>query len=155
MKAIYQNPTNDERKLASLAHGSILVTFIISVFSSGLATLLPLLIPMYIGWSHKDRSKYVTFHAWQAATFQVSVMIFMLVLGTVLGIAWGVTTLLMPVLIGFLLLPVAIVLSVVIGITLFFTPLSGLAYGLIAAWEVYHHDNFRYRLIANWVENRL
>ena len=73
---------------------------------------------------------------------------------TVLIPAWIVTILLLVVLIGFLLLPLVLVLTVALPAALVVMPLAGLVYGLYGAFEVYAGRDFRYWLVADWIEKR-
>ena len=67
---------------------------------------------------------------------------------------WIITVLLMVVLIGFLLLPLTLVLTVALPTALAVMPLVVLVYGLYAALEVYAGREFRYWLVADWIEKR-
>jgi hypothetical protein len=79
----------------------------------------------------------------------------LLIVGVVVLIpTWIVTILLLVVLIGFLLLPVVLVLTIAIPVALVLMPLAVLVYGLYGAFEVYGGRNFRYWLIADWIEKR-
>ena len=61
---------------------------------------------------------------------------------------------LLVVLIGFLLLPVALVLTAALPAALVVMPLAVLVYGLYGAFEVYAGREFRYWLVADWIEQR-
>lgn len=159
MQTTFESVSVEERRLAILAHGSILLSFLISVTTGGVGVLATILIPFFIWLLYRDRSAYVAFHAMQATVYQLALVVIFLalvgVLAAILGIAWVVTGLLSLILIGLLLVPIATVLTIAASAILALYPLAGLAYGLTATWQVYNSGDFRYEWIANWLENRI
>lgn len=159
MQTTFQSPTVEERKLAILAHSSILLTFLLTVTTGGVGVLAAVLVPFFIWLLYRDRSPYIAFHALQATLYQMALISLFLalagVVATILIIAWVITVALSILLIGLLLVPIAVGITVIAGLLLAAFPLAGLAYGLVAAWEVYNTNNFRYRWIADWLEQRL
>jgi uncharacterized Tic20 family protein len=151
-------PTSNERIWAGLAHASVLLTFALGVSTGGLAVVVAALVPLAIWLIFRDRSRFVAFHAMQATVFQLAALaawLGLLVLGLVVLIpAWIVTVLLMVVLIGFLLLPVVLVLTIAVAAALALLPFAALVYGLYGAFEVYGGKRFRYWLVADWIEGR-
>lgn len=151
--------TPQEKKLAILAHGSILITFIVSVMTSGMGVLVPVLIPFFIWLVYREKSPYIAFHALQATVYQLAAIVLIAALGlglaVILIIIWAVVAILSIFIVGIVLIPIAVVLTAVVGIVLTILPLVGLGYGLIAAWEVYNRSDFRYQWIADWLESRL
>jgi uncharacterized Tic20 family protein len=85
---------------------------------------------------YKDRSPKVAFHALQSMWYQIGWLV-------VLAVGWTVTALLLVVLIGFLLIPVMAVVSMV--------PFVHAAY---AAYRVSQGEHYRYPFAADLVENR-
>jgi uncharacterized Tic20 family protein len=151
-------PTSNERIWAALAHASVLLTFILGVSTGGLAVILGALVPLVIWLAFRDRSRFVAFHAMQASVFQLASVVAWVGLAIV-GVAvliptWIVTALLLVVLIGFLLLPLALVLTIALPAALVIMPLAVLVYGLYGAFEVYAGRDFRYWLVADWIEKR-
>jgi uncharacterized Tic20 family protein len=151
-------PTSNERIWAALSHASILLTFILGVSTGGLAVILGALVPLVIWLAFRDRSRFVAFHAMQASVFQLASVVAWVGLAIV-GVAvliptWIVTALLLVVLIGFLLLPLALVLTVALPAALVIMPLAILVYGLYGAFEVYAGRDFRYWQVADWIEKR-
>ena len=150
--------TSNERTWAVLAHASILLTFALGLSSGGLAVIVAALIPLAIWLAFRDRSPFVAFHALQATLFQLgalAVWIGLLIVGlAVLIPAWIVTALLLIILIGFLLLPLTLVLTVTLPVLLLLLPFACLVYGLYGAYEVYAGRPFRYWLVADWIESR-
>jgi uncharacterized Tic20 family protein len=159
MQTTFQAPTVDERKIAVLAHASILLTFVVAMTTGGLGTLVVMLVPLFIWFVYRDRSPYVAFHALQATLYQLGILVLGLlvaaVLGSILALVWVITGLLSIIIVGLLLIPIAIVLSLLVAVILGLWPLAGLAYGLAGAWQVYATDNFRYYWVADWLEARL
>ncbi len=153
-----ESPPTNERIWAALAHASVLLTFILGVSTGGLAVVVGALVPLIIWLAFRDRSRFVASHAMQATVFQLAAVVAwigLLVLGVAVLIpTWIVTVLLLIVLIGFLLLPVALVLTAALPAALVILPLAALVYGLYGAFEVYAGRDFRYWLVADWIEKR-
>ncbi len=115
----------DENTWSVLAHLSILVNL--------LTGFLGPVAAMAIWFVYRNRSERVAFHALQSALYQVA-------WAAILAIGWTITALLMVVVIGFLLVPVMIVLSVV--------PFFHMAY---AAYKVNQGVDYRYPLVADLI----
>jgi uncharacterized Tic20 family protein len=149
---------SNERTWAALAHASVLLTFALGLSTGGLAVIVAALVPLVIWLAFRDRSRFVAFHAMQATVFQlgsVVALIALLAAGLLVLIpAWIMTILLLVVLIGFLLLPLMLVLTVAWPVGLVALPFVSLVYGLYAAFEVYGGRPFRYWLVADWIESR-
>ena len=158
MQTTVQTPSIEERKLAILAHSSILLTFLIAITTGGIGVLAAVLAPFFIWLTYRERSTYVAFHALQATLYQIVLIGLFLalagVLATLLAVVWIITALLSIFIVGLILVPVAILLTLIAAAILAAFPLAGLAYGLAAAWQVYNTDHFRYRWIADWLESR-
>jgi uncharacterized Tic20 family protein len=148
----------NERTWAALAHASVLLTFALGVSTGGLAVFVAALVPLIIWLAFRDRSSFVAFHAMQATVFQLAsvlVLIALLAGGLLVLIpAWIMTVLLLVVLIGFLLVPLMLVLTIAWPVGLVALPFASLVYGLYAAFEVYGGRPFRYWLVADWIESR-
>lgn len=93
---------SEERQWGMLAH----ILTLVVVFVTGFGWLCALIIYL----SYKDKSKFVAFHALQSLYFQIAVFV-----------AWVITVILCFVLVGFLLIPVVAIVSIVYPI------LAGLA----------------------------
>jgi uncharacterized protein len=116
----------DERTWSILAHLSILLNLI-----SGLGGP----VAAFIIWLvYKDRSQKVAFHALQSLWYQVAWIV-------ILSVGWFITVVLMIVVIGFLLIPVMAIASVV--------PFVHQCY---AAYKVSQGVDYRYPIIANMVD---
>lgn len=84
-------------------------------------------VAAFVIWlAYKDRSRRVAFHAIQSLWYQVAWLV-------VLAVGWTLTGILMLVLVGFLLVPVMLLLSVV--------PFVHAAY---AAYRVTRGEDYRY-----------
>ena len=117
----------DERTWSMLSHLSVLLWPI-----TGFLPVAPLIVWLV----YKDRSQKVAFHALQSMWYQVAWLV-------LLGVGWALTGLLTLVLIGFLLIPVMAVATVV--------PFVHAAY---AAYRVSKGDDYRYALVADLVQAR-
>ena len=126
---------DDERLLAALAHLSILLNLVTGFLGVGAALLIYLI--------YKERSRYVAFQALQSFFFQ---LIFWAGAGTIIGIMWGIVGVLAAILVGILLIPFALVATVILGIM----PLGALVYGVIGTIECSDGRDFRYWLVGDW-----
>jgi uncharacterized Tic20 family protein len=85
---------------------------------------------------YKDRSQKVAFHALESMWYQIGWLV-------ILAVGWTVTGLLTMILIGFLLIPVMAIVSVV--------PFVHAAY---AAYRVSKGEDYRYPFAADLLESR-
>lgn len=127
---------SDERTWAMLSHLSVLLNLVTGFLGP--------VVPLVIYFAYKDRSRFVGYQSMQAFVFQ---MIWWVGAGIAAGIAWTISGVLTVVLIGCLLMPVALLISLI--------PLAALVYGVIAAIQVSNGENFRYWLIGDWVADML
>jgi hypothetical protein len=118
----------DERTWSVLAHMSMFLN-LVTGFLGPVAALVVWLV-------YRDRSPRVAFHALQSMWYQIAWLV-------VLAAGWILTTLLMVVLVGFLLIPVMIVVSAL--------PFLHAGY---AAYKVYQGDDYRYPIAADLAERR-
>jgi uncharacterized Tic20 family protein len=118
----------DERIWSIFAHLSMFLN-LVTGFLGPVAALLIWLV-------YRDRSAKVAFHALQSMWYQIGWLL-------ILAVGWTATALLMVVLIGFVLIPVMVIVSVV--------PFVQAGY---AAYKVSNGENYRYPFAANLVEPR-
>ncbi len=116
----------DERTWSVLAH--------LSVFVNLLTGFLGPVAALIIWFVYRDRSERVAFHALQSALYQAAWAV-------ILAACWAITGLLTVVLVGFLLIPVMIVLSIV--------PFVHMGY---AAYKVNKGVDYRYPVIADMID---
>ena len=118
----------DERTWSILAHLSMFLN-LVTGFLGPVAALIVYLV-------YKDRSPRVAFHALQSMWYQIGWLV-------ILAVGWAITGLLTMILIGFLLIPVMAVVSVV--------PFAHAGY---AAYRVSKGDEYRYPFAADLVTRR-
>jgi uncharacterized Tic20 family protein len=118
----------EEKSLSVLAH--------LSVFLNLFTGFLGPIVALVIWLVYRDRSQKVAFHALQSMWYQVAWLV-------LLGIGWAFTGLLMLILIGFLLVPVMALLTLV--------PFANAAY---AAYKVGQGVDYRYPFVADLMEDR-
>ena len=123
---------SQERTWAMLAHLSVLLN-LVTGFLGPVAALVIYLI-------YQDRSRYVAYQSLQAFFFQLIVWGGG---GILTGIAWAITGVLTAVCIGILLIPIAILVSLL--------PIAALVYGVIGGIACSQGDDFRYWLVGEWV----
>ena len=116
----------DERTWSMLAHLSVLLSLVTGI-GGPIAALVIWLV-------YKDKSQSVAFHALQSLWYQVAWAV-------ILFVGWSITLILMLVLIGFLLVPVLTIASLV--------PFVHQCY---AAYKVYQGVDYRYPIIADMVD---
>lgn len=152
----------DEWTAAALAHASILLSVILSG-AGGVGGLAGAIVPLAIYLGYRDRSRYVAFHALQALIYQlaglllgVPVYVALAVsLITAVVVAWVASGLLAAVLIGFLLMPAALGLTLLATIVLAGAPVAWVGYGLYGAYQVYQGRGFRYVWIGELLEREV
>lgn len=115
----------EERTWSALAH--------LSIFANLFTGFLGPVVALVIWLVYKDRSEKVAFQALQSVWYQAAWIV-------ILGAGWVLTGLLTLVLIGFLLIPVMALVSVV--------PFAHAAY---AAYKVNKYGEYRYPLIADLI----
>ena len=128
----------DERTWAMLAHLSVLLNLVTGFLGVGAALLIYLI--------YKDRSRYVAYQAMQAFLFQLLFWVGTFVLG---GVMWAIVGALIPVVIGFFLIPIALLLTLALLIPL----LIALGYGIYGSIETSNGKDFRYWLVSDWALN--
>ena len=116
----------DENTWSVLAH--------LSVFVNLLTGFLGPVAALIVWFVYRDRSERVAFHALQSALYQAAWAV-------ILAAGWTITGVLTVVLVGFLLIPVMIVLSVV--------PFVHMGY---AAYKVNKGVDYRYPVIADMID---
>ena len=118
--------TQEERTLSVLAHLSIFLNLITGFLGPVVALVLWLV--------YRDRSRKVAFQALQSMWYQVAWIV-------ILGSGWVLTGLLTLVLIGFLLIPVMALVSIV-----------PFVHGAYAAYRISKDGEYRYPFIADLIE---
>ncbi len=116
----------EERTWSVLSH----LSMFLNLFTGFLGPVAALIIWLV----YKDRSQRVAFHALESMWYQVGWLV-------ILAVGWTLTGLLTMILIGFLLIPVMAIVSVV--------PFVHAAYG---AYRVSRGDGYRYPIAADLVE---
>lgn len=127
---------SDERTWAMLAHLSVLLNL-----ATGIAGPITALMIYLV---YKDRSRYVAYHALQSTYFQ---LLWWVGGGFLAVVAWSIAGALAVVLIGCLLMPIALLVSLL--------PVGALIYGVIGAIQVSQGQDFRYWLVGDWVRGTL
>jgi uncharacterized Tic20 family protein len=148
----------DEWTAAALAHASVLLTLILG-FAGGVGALFGPAVPLAIYLGYRERSRFVAFHALQSLVYQVAGMLLHAALAAFMGswvaAAWTISGVLSAVLIGLLLMPFALLATLLMAFLLAGSPFAWLGYGLYAAYQVYQGRNFRYKLIGEWLEREV
>ena len=120
--------TREERTWSVLSHLSGFLN-IFTLFLGPVAALVVWLV-------YRDRSSKVAFDALQSAAYQGAWL-------AILGVGWALTIALTFVLVGFLLIPAMMILTVV--------PFAHMGY---AAYKVGKEGEYRYPIVADLIENR-
>ena len=120
--------TQEERTLSVLSHLSIFLN-LVTGFLGPVAAFIVWLV-------YRDRSRMVAFQALQSMWYQIAWFV-------ILGAGWALTGLLTLVLIGFLLIPVMALVTLV--------PFVHSAY---AAYRIGKDGDYRYPFIADMIEAR-
>lgn len=148
----------DAWTIAALAHASVVLTLLFA-FAGGIGALVGLAVPLVIYLTYRERSQFVAFHALQALVYQgAGVLIYLasvIVLALIVTVVWTITGLLSAVAVGFLFLPLAVLVTVLMVLVLLSAPLAWVACGLYAAYRVYQGEGVRYWLLGEWVEREI
>jgi uncharacterized Tic20 family protein len=120
--------TQEERTWSALSHLSVFLNLFTGFLGPVAAAVIWLV--------YRDKSPTVAFQALQSAAYQVAWIV-------LLGAGWALTGLLTLVLIGFLLIPVMAIATVV--------PFVHMAY---AAYRVSKGDDYRYPIVADLIQTR-
>lgn len=148
--------SQEEMTWAALAHASILVTLLIGLLSGGALAIVGALIPALIWYAYRQKSEYVVDQARQAFLFQIAGFVALLILallGSVLvAVGWTVSAILSIVLIGLLLMPLMLVLTLLWAAVFVALPIGQVVYGCYAALEAHHGRPFRYWWIADLID---
>jgi uncharacterized Tic20 family protein len=152
-----QAPT-DEWTAAALAHASVLLSLILGA-AGGVGALIGPIICLAMYFGYREKSRFVAFHALQACIYQAAGMLLYTVVAAVLGawvaVAWTVSGALAAVLVGLLLMPFALLLTLTMVFLLVCAPFVWLGYGLYAAYQVYQGRDFRYWLVGEQLERQV
>ncbi|RCK77010.1 MAG: hypothetical protein ANABAC_3435 [Anaerolineae bacterium] len=130
----------DERTWGMLAHLSVLVN-LVTGFGGPIAALIIYLV-------YRNRSRFIAYHALQSLIFQ---LIGWYGGGTLIGIMWAMVGVLSALIIGVVLIPFALVFTLICGLL----PLGTLIYGCYGAYQVSQGKDFRYWLVGDWVRGTL
>jgi uncharacterized protein len=131
---------SDERTWGMMAHLSTLLN-LVTGFGGPIAAFVIYVI-------YKDRSRFVAYHAMQSMIFQ---LIWWFGGGVLIGLMWAIVGALSSILIGIVLIPFAIVFTLVLALM----PVGALVYGIIGAVKVNQGEDFKYWLVGDWVRNIL
>jgi len=127
---------SDERTWAMLSHLSVLLNLVTGILGPVAAFIIYLV--------YKERSRYVAYHSMQSFVFQ---LIWWVGAGALAGAAWAISGALTVVLIGCILMPFALLITLL--------PLAALVYGVVGAIQTSQGQDFRYWLIGDWVRGEL
>jgi len=152
-------PTQYERNWAALAHLSAVLTLIIAVSTAGLGHIVGLLVPLAIYLYFSNRSRYVAYHALQATVFQaVAGIVYVIaaaLAGALIAVAWTVSGVLTVLLVGIVLIPLALGITLAAGVELVALPVLALFYSLRGAYLIYVGQEFDYPIVGPLVARSL
>lgn len=142
--------TQEERVLAGLAHGSI----VLGVFTNGVGGIAAALV---VWLTQKEKSAYAAGQALQALVYQVATMVLIWIVWGCWGCAW-MALLLPPLFTNPDAYQTAPPPGLWFGLLLMIVPLGimGLTtlYGLWGAVRCLGGHDFKYAIIGRWLENR-
>ena len=127
---------HDKRVIGSQEERTFSVLSHLSMFLNLLTGFLGPVAALIIWLAYKNRSQKVAFHALESMWYQIGWLV-------ILAVGWTVTGLLTMILIGFLLIPVMAVVSVV--------PFVHAAY---AAYRISKGEEYRYPVAADLTDGR-
>ena len=146
------NLTQLERNWAMLAHLTALLTLVVGLSTGGVGAVAALLVPLAMYLYFRERSPLVAFHALQATAFQsFAGVAFIVAAGFAAALvagAWVITLALSVVLVGLLLLPVTLILTVAAAMGVLALPVAALVYAVRGAYLAYQGLPFEYLWIG-------
>jgi uncharacterized Tic20 family protein len=153
------NVSEDERMWAAAAHASAWITLFGGIFTVGAIIPISIFIPLAIFFVFRKKSDFVAFHALQAFVLQLLGTVGAFALLTIGGTVWVlgmvVSALLVLLLIGFILVPLWGVVGIALLLAVIALPIVMLFYSAVAAYHTYRGEDYRYPLIARWVDRQL
>lgn len=154
----YLGLTRAEMSWAAAAHASILLTLLLGLVTGGLGALLGLLIPALIWVTQRGKSGYVADQARQATLFQLAGLVALLALilagAILLVVGWIAAALLSLLIVGLILLPIMLVLTIAWVIVLVAGPIAWVVWGCYGAAEASNGRPFRYRYVSDLFDAR-
>ena len=142
--------TQNERGLAGLAHGSILLGF----FTGGVGGIITALV---IWLSQREKSAFVAYQALQALVYQAVTFLITMTCWCCWGLLWMVS-ILAPLIDNPDLYENNPPASLWVGLVLMLIPLAvwGLTilYGLYGAARCFGGHDFKYAVVGNWLESQ-
>ncbi len=142
--------TQNERALAALAHGSILL----GLFSNGIGGLVTALVIWVV---QRQKSAYVAHQALQALVYQVATFLLTMLAWCCWGLLWT-AMILVPIIGNPGLYDTAPPAGMWVGLAIMVVPLGiwGLTilYGLWGAIRTLGGHDFEYAIIGNWVKTQ-
>ena len=148
--------TREELIWAALAHASILITLLLGLASGGIAAILGPIVPAIIWYVYRDKSDYVADQARQATIYQLAGFVALLALaiaGAILiAVGWAVSAVLVVVLVGLILLPIMLIVTLAWIVAVVALPIALVVYGCYAALEAYNGRPFRYYWVAEMID---
>lgn len=140
--------TKDERLNATLAHASIVLGF----FSRG---ILGIVLAFLIWVTQRGKSNYVAHHAAQATLYQLLGVL----VAIIVWLGWALTfagSIFVPLAINSRnpepLMPYTMIPAFALIVVPFALMMAWGAYGLYAAWQVWHGKEFKYPLIGKAIK---
>lgn len=121
--------TRDEKTWAMLSHLSVFLNLFTGFVGGPIASFIIWLV-------YRDRSPRVAFHALQSTWYQIPWLV-------VLWVGWGISWMLTAVLVGFLMMPVMLVITAI--------PFIHSAY---AAYRISEGQDFKYPVIGDMISDR-
>lgn len=153
------NVSDDERLWAAIAHGSIWITLLGGLFTVGFVVPLSIFIPLLVYFLYRKQSDYIAFHALQAFVLQLIATVGVLTVAVVGGTAWVIgmiiAVLAVAIVAGIVLVPLWGIIGILLALVIFVTPFAALLFGTIATIQTYNRRDYRYPLIARWVDRQL
>ncbi|MBZ0290362.1 MAG: DUF4870 domain-containing protein [Anaerolineae bacterium] len=151
--------SDDERLWAAVAHVSAVFTFVSAVMTAGFSVPISIFVPLVIYLMFRKQSDYVAFHALQSFVLQLIGTVGALALLLIGGVAWiiglVVALVAMVILIGFVLVPLWGVVGIALVLIVMGLPFAMLFLGIVGAVQTYNRQDFRYPVIARWVDRQL
>lgn len=147
--------TEQERNMAALAHGSVLLSVAAGLFSGGLLVPFLVFIPFLMYLNYRGRSDFIAQNALQAFVMQLVCTIGWLALVTVSGIVGVLLTVILAItLVGILAIPFLWLGLILFWIVSLVMPLAAPVLGVIGAFQALQGKVYQYPYTSRWLNRQ-
>lgn len=148
--------TEQERTMAALAHGSVLLSVVVGMFSGGLLVPFLVFIPFLMYLNYRGRSDFIAQNALQAFVMQIVCTLGWLAVVTVSGIIGVILTVILAItLVGILAIPFLWLGLILFWVATLIMPLAAPVLGAIGAFQALQGKVYQYPYTSRWLNRQM